>query len=88
MLKRASHTSIIVRVNDDNLIPEFDPDKDSVTIEDWVKKTSRLASRYGWDDDCIMRLISSRLKGNARLWYDEQSHYDMSWDEVQRALID
>ncbi|CAH1988302.1 unnamed protein product [Acanthoscelides obtectus] len=55
-------------------------------VDKWLDKVDRLAERYHWDDDAILRLISGRLRGNARQWYEENVDYDSSWDEIKRSI--
>ncbi|CAH1967041.1 unnamed protein product [Acanthoscelides obtectus] len=55
-------------------------------VDKWLDKVDRLAERYHWDDDAILRLISGRLRGNARQWYEENVDYDSSWDEIKRSM--
>jgi hypothetical protein len=69
------------------LIPVFDPAKDDARIEHWVERVDSLAERYRWDDDTIIRLIASRLKGNARQWYDEQTRYDATCSHIRNNFV-
>lgn len=70
------------------LIPLYDLVKDDTVVEKWIKGVDKLAERYGWDDNSIMILIASRLRGNARQWYDEQATYDVSWSEIKHDMIE
>jgi hypothetical protein len=69
------------------LIPIFDPARDDARIEHWVERVDSLAERYRWDDDTIVRMIASRLKGNARQWYDEQTRSDATWAHIRNDFV-
>ena len=61
-----SRTSSHARAGDELMIPVYDPEEDDPTIERWINRVDVLAARYRWNDDTIMRLIVTRLKGHAR----------------------
>jgi transposase InsO family protein len=69
------------------LIPIFDPARDDARIEHWVERVDSLAERYRWDDDTIVRMIASRLKGNARQWYDGQTRSDATWAHIRNDFV-
>ena len=60
------------RPGDENLLPTYDPAKEDLSIENWVRHVDDLAHRFEWDDRSMMRLIATRLRGHARQWYDTQ----------------
>lgn len=65
----------------------FNPTTDDLKMEDWTIGVSNLADRYMRDDDTVIRLISSRFRGNARSWYEEQVRYDASNTEIKQCRI-
>jgi hypothetical protein len=82
-----STRSTAAHPGDECLIPIFDPARDDARIEHWVERVDSLAERYRWDDDTIIRMIASRLKGNARQWYDEQTRYDATWAHIRNDFF-
>ncbi|XP_026666917.1 RNA-binding protein 25-like [Ceratina calcarata] len=72
---------------DEYTVPVFDPVRDSADIEKWVGQVDRLARRYQWSDDDIIRIIARNLKGHAKRFYDEEQEYDHSWKSLSRLLI-
>lgn len=68
------------------MIPLFDPSKDDLLIEKWIEHVDDLADQYDWDDRTIMRLISGRLRGHARQWYDVRSRLSGTWIETKEKL--
>ncbi|CAK9814127.1 Pro-Pol polyprotein [Anthophora plagiata] len=76
-----------VRPGDEQLIPMYDPSKEDVAIENWVRHVDDLAARFSWDDLCVMRLIASRLKGHARQWYDTRMQVATTWAETKVLLV-
>ncbi|CAH1379692.1 unnamed protein product [Tenebrio molitor] len=82
-----STRSTAAHPGDECLIPIFDPARDDARIEHWVERVDSLAERYRWDDDTIIRMIASRLKGNARQWYDEQTRSDATWAHIRNDFV-
>ncbi|CAK9796137.1 hypothetical protein ANTPLA_LOCUS661 [Anthophora plagiata] len=76
-----------VRPGDEQLIPMYDPSKEDVAIENWVRHVDDLAARFSWDDLCVMRLIASRLKGHAHQWYDTRMQVATTWAETKVFLV-
>ncbi len=46
-----------------------------------------LAEANGWSDATVVKLISDRLKGMARRWYDSQDTLSVNWGVMKTALI-
>ncbi|XP_076758417.1 uncharacterized protein LOC143427834 [Xylocopa sonorina] len=76
-----------IRHGDENLIPVYDPAKEDMAIETWLRHVDELAKQYGWDDSSIMRLIATRLKGHARQWYDTRMRIATTWAEIKVYLV-
>lgn len=68
--RRSQTRGSCIHKGDELMIPLFDPEKDNLVIDKWIEHVDELAAQYEWDEKAIMRLIPSRLKGHARLWYD------------------
>lgn len=68
------------------MIPLFDSSRDDLVIEKWIEHVDDLAIQYDWDDRAIMRLISGRLKGHARQWYDTRPRLAITWAETKESL--
>lgn len=83
----ASVTKLRPNLGDEQLIPVFDPDGDNEQIELWIKKIDEVSARYRWDDVDIVRLASLRLRGHARMWYDDLRHLDFTWAEMKVSLV-
>lgn len=67
-------------------MPLFDPLKDDLVIEKWIKHVDDLAEQYDWNDRSIMRLIPGRLKGHARQWYDARPRLAITWADTKDSL--
>lgn len=72
---------------DENMIPLFDPIKNEITIEQWIKRVDELALHYQWDDRSIFYLIISRLEGHAKQWFQWEQHKLVTWAETKKALL-
>lgn len=69
---------------DDKLIPVYDPQKSDLAIDVWVRRVDELADNYHWDNLTIVRLMSNRLVGMARRWYDSQEQLTTSWRKIKK----
>ena len=72
----------------EKFLPEFDPAAENLTSADWIDKININATIYGWDDKMKLYLAVCKLKGNAKLWYDELHHSRMSWQDFSHAVIE
>ncbi|KAJ3634752.1 hypothetical protein MTP99_007697 [Tenebrio molitor] len=72
---------------DDKLIPPYDPQRNDLAVDVWVRRVDELAKNYLWDDLTIIRLMSNRLVGLARRWYDTQDQLTTSWRSIKKKLI-
>ncbi|XP_045446712.1 uncharacterized protein LOC123654898 [Melitaea cinxia] len=70
-----------------NVIPEFDPDANSQTAADWIRKVNETANIYEWNEKQIIYYAIPKLCGYARKWYQGQSTLDLSWRQWQRKII-
>lgn len=72
---------------DELMIPIFNPLKEIITIEQWVKKVDELAKLYDWDDRSVFRLIIRRLEEHAKEWFQLQQSNIITWAETKVALV-
>lgn len=70
-----------------NVIPEFDPDANSQTASDWIRKVNQTATIYGWDDKQIIYYAIPKLSGYAKKWYQGRSSVNLSWRKWQRKIL-
>ncbi|CAH2108929.1 unnamed protein product [Euphydryas editha] len=70
-----------------NVIPEFDPDANSQTAADWLRKVNETAAIYKWNEKQIIYYAIPKLSGYARKWYQGQSTLNLSWRQWQRKII-
>lgn len=75
------------RPGDENLIPIYDPSKEDLSIENWVRHVDDLAHRFDWDDRSVMRLIATRLRGHARQWYDTRMRVVTTWAAMKVHFV-
>lgn len=76
-----------IQEGDEKLIPIFDPDKNYYTIEKWISNVDKVPKQFGWNDLNIMRIISKRLQGRAKIWMNTRSSIATSWTEQKTILI-
>lgn len=70
-----------------NVIPEFDPQAKTQSMEDWLSKINESAHVYGWCEKQIIYYALPRLTGLAKRWYDGLTSVKYSWEEWQRKLL-
>lgn len=68
------------------MIPLFDPSRDDPVIDKWIEHVDDSAAQYDWNEKAILRLIPSRLKGHARLWYDTRQRVAITWTEAKEGI--
>lgn len=49
-----------------NVLPEFDPIKSIITIDQWIDKIEEYAIMYEWDDVSVQHFALSKLTGVAK----------------------
>lgn len=72
---------------EEKMIPVFDPQKADQSIEIWVRRVDELVKCYKWDDLTIIRLVTNRLVGMARRWYDSQEQLAVKWKKMKKLLV-
>lgn len=70
-----------------NVIPEFDPDANSQTAADWIRKVNDTAAIYKWSDKQIVYRAIPKLTGYAKKWYEGRSSVNLSWQQWQRKIL-
>lgn len=77
--------SVSVAVNE-TMIPVFDPSAENLTVTEWIQKVDELSVFHQWDDVTALKLATSRLRGNARKWYDTAQVSCMNWNTIKELL--
>lgn len=86
-LRQTVSTQSVANV-DESVIPLFEPGKDNAqSVTNWVKKIDELKVYYKWTDTTTLKLATSRLRGNARGWYDSLPNPCLDWQEMKNLLI-
>lgn len=70
-----------------DFIPEFDPQKSAVSIEHWIRNLEAISKMHGWDERTLICNCTSKLRGYAKSWYEQQTSYEISWSEWKNKLI-
>nr|CAI5817411.1 unnamed protein product [Callosobruchus analis] len=71
----------------ETVIPLFDPGVNIITAEEWIRRVDELKLCHKWDDLTTAKLATSRLRGNARRWYDGSQITLNSWELLKSLLI-
>lgn len=70
-----------------NIIPEYDPDANSQTAADWIRKVNETAAIYGWNEKQIIYHAIPKLTGYAKKWYQGRSSVNLTWRQWQRQIL-
>lgn len=70
-----------------NVIPEFDPNNKTQTVERWLNKVNECAGIYNWNETQIIHFSLQKLTGLAKKWYESLATLTYSWDQWQAKLI-
>lgn len=60
-------------------LPEFDPVKSTITIDQWIDKVEKYAVLYEWDDVAMQHFALAKLTGVARMWRDSLPRAERTW---------
>ena len=71
----------------EKVLPEFDPAQKSLSASDWLNKVNTHGILYEWNDKTKLYLAVCRLRGNAKLWYDELHDSHLSWSVFSHAIV-
>ncbi|KAL0810790.1 hypothetical protein ABMA28_010107 [Loxostege sticticalis] len=77
----------ITKIDQMNILPNFDPSQKNQRIDVWLKTVNECASIYGWDDRTTTHFAMQKLQGLARTWYEGLNSVLYSWSEWQDKLI-
>lgn len=72
----------------DSILPAFDPVKDDISIDEWIKKIDVFESLYGWDETAKKHYALSKLVGVAKSWRDSLPAKARTWHEWKELLIE
>ncbi|KAG6452699.1 hypothetical protein O3G_MSEX007747 [Manduca sexta] len=70
-----------------DIIPLFDPENE-MFVSQWINKIEQLASIHNWTDTIKSYFMQSRLTGMAKVWHSSLQHYDMTWEEWKKQLLE
>lgn len=62
-------------------IPPYDPSKKLSSVEKFVENLEQLSRLNKWDENTIIYIATTNLKGLAKLWYESKQKLDYSWSE-------
>lgn len=60
---------------------------DKMSALNWVKRLEALSNIYEWDERFLIYQMTSKLSGNARLWFDAQQEINYSWEQWKQKLV-
>lgn len=69
-----------------NVIPEFDPNNKSQSIDRWLGKVNECSTIYGWNEKQTIHFSLQKLVGLAKKWYESLSTLTYTWEQWQQKL--
>ncbi|CAG9137557.1 unnamed protein product [Plutella xylostella] len=73
-------------INNNNILPEFNPSAKNQRIDMWLRKVNECATVYGWDGRTTAHYAMQKLQGLAKSWYESLPSILFNWDEWQEKL--
>lgn len=70
-----------------NVIPDFDPDANTQSAAEWLRKVNQTAVIYGWSHKQIVYYAIPKLAGYAKKWYQSLSSVNLNWRQWQRRIM-
>lgn len=67
-------------------IPEFNPGKNLIPINKWIRLVEEKAYFSRWDDVTTTRFVVTKLEGRAREWYLAGEFAHKNWEQLKMAL--
>ncbi|XP_043270309.1 uncharacterized protein [Venturia canescens] len=71
----------------EKFLPEFDPSEKNISAMDWLNKVNTCAILYGWDEKTKLYLAVCKLRGNAKVWYNELHESQLTWSVFSHAIV-
>ena len=71
----------------EKFLPKFDPSDKNQSAADWIDRVNSCAILYDWDDKTKLYLAVCRLRGNAKVWYNELHESHLSWPVFSHTII-
>lgn len=68
-------------------LPEFDPDNDHLTIDEWCQQVDSLITLRRCPDMTALMKALSCLRGRAKIWADCNAHNYATWDMFRGVLF-
>lgn len=69
-----------------NVVPEFDPNDGSQSIELWIHKVNKCAKIYSWNEMQTCHYALAKLAGLAKRWYQGLSSVLYTWEQWTQKL--
>lgn len=69
-------------------IPEFNPERTSMTSVGWCKKIEEMRVAYGWEDEVTIHLATNKLRGLSSLWQTGRTDLPKEWADWQQIFQD
>lgn len=67
-------------------LPEFDSEASKFDVDDWLEKVNNCATVYNWEDKTKLFFAVCKLRGNAKIWYDELPNPPLTWEVFSRMI--
>ncbi|KAK2577570.1 hypothetical protein KPH14_012732 [Odynerus spinipes] len=69
-----------------SVLPDFDPVKGNLTINQWIEKIEEYGDMYQWDEITVRHYALSKMVGVARKWRDSLPCLNRSWLQWKELL--
>lgn len=53
----------------------------------WLKRLESLSKIFCWDERYLIYQMTSKLSGNARLWFDSLQDIDFNWKQWKNNIL-
>lgn len=67
-------------------IPEFEPGSINLPVSLWLRKIDQIGEIHSWNDGQKIFAMQNRLKGLARIWFENLNEYVSTWEEWKSVL--
>ncbi|XP_058978785.1 uncharacterized protein LOC131802459 [Musca domestica] len=59
----------------------------NLSVSKWIRKIEQIGELYGWNNHYKIYVMQSRLKGLAKLWFENLNNYSKTCDEWKTFLV-
>jgi len=83
---RTEHDRVTINGDD---VPTFDPaEEKGLKAADWLISVEQIKELHRWSDNAAIHFAVAKLKGSARIWWNNLSEKRLSWEDFHQQVLE